>query len=294
MLDSIQKKIAQVPVMFATELDYQVRLLQHRTQLPQLSPQNQEIVKTLRRDGVYMTSLEELAIPSTQKMLDVAKNLVVTMSDTPTKQGRQYIAVTTAQLLEQPDLYLWGLEERFLNIVENYLAVPSAYCTVTMRRDMADGVQIGPRQWHMDIEDRRILKIIVYLNDVSLDGGPFEYIPKFLTPPARKLKRGGYHPNEAIETLVPPSKWKPCIGKAGTVIFTDTCSVFHHGRVPVSADRYTIFFTYISKQPKNPQYCKPRFSGEQLLTLTKNVSERQKSFVYIDDRDYGKRFAKNY
>jgi hypothetical protein len=32
--------------------------------------------------------------------------------------------------------------------------------------------------WHRDAEDRRLIKVFIYLNDVGSQNGPFCYIPK--------------------------------------------------------------------------------------------------------------------
>jgi len=197
-------------------------------------------------------------------------------------------------MINYPDLYMWGLEERLLNIAENYIGVPTAYCDVSLRKDLPDGIQSGPRQWHIDVEDRRILKAIIYLNDVNHDSGPFEYIPRPLTPPYRTLRHGGYLSDQEVEQAVPAHHWKPCTGSSGTVIFTDTCNIFHHGRVPVANERYAVFFSYISRSPKNPQYCVPRFSQDQLQVLASSASARQKDYIYQDFKNYGKKYAKNF
>jgi hypothetical protein len=41
-----------------------------------------------------------------------------------------------------------------------------------MKRESAEWVAAGVRQWHRDTEDRRILKISVYLSDVEDGCGP--------------------------------------------------------------------------------------------------------------------------
>ncbi|MBD1927467.1 hypothetical protein H6F74_14625 [Trichocoleus sp. FACHB-90] len=98
------------------------------------------------------------------------------MPELPTssyKKDRKYALASPNQIMNHPDIFLWELEERFLNIVENYIGVPVAYHGVSVRRDMLDGEQVGTRQWHIDIEDRRMVKVIVYFNDVNDEGGPY-------------------------------------------------------------------------------------------------------------------------
>ena len=95
-------------------------------------------------------------------------------------------------------------------------------------------VQKKSRLWHLDREDRRMLKIIIYLNDVSEEGGPFQYIPKSLTSTISSdrliVLYYGYIDDKTMEQVVPQSKWKSCLGSAGTVVIADTASNFHRGK----------------------------------------------------------------
>ncbi|MCA1993414.1 MAG: 2OG-Fe(II) oxygenase, partial [Coleofasciculus sp. S288] len=169
-----------------------------------------------------------------------------------------------------------------LNSIENYLGLPPAYHGSHFRRDLANEVQLKSRKWHIDREDRQVVKIIVYLNDVSEDGGPFQYIPKSLTAIAvRSLAyKYGYVHDKPVEMVIPPSEWKSCTGTAGTVIFADTGSIFHRGKKPVESDRFAIFFDYTSRQPKHPYYCNSPLLREDLLILAKTLSERQRKCLF--------------
>jgi len=65
---------------------------------------------------------------------------------------------------------------------------------------------MGARQWHLDVEDR-MLKIIIYLNDVNLHGGPFEYIPKYSSSLLSQSLNysSGLLSDEVMKTVVPIS-----------------------------------------------------------------------------------------
>jgi hypothetical protein len=137
-----------------------------------------------------------------------------------------------------------------LNIAENYIGLPVAYLGVNLRKDIPNQKQVGTRLWHTDGEDRRMLKAIIYLNDVDENGGPFEYIPQNLTPSYRSFKHLYCKIlDEDMKKVVPACHWKQCTGAAGTVILVDTARLFHHGRVP-EKERAALFFCYTSRKPK--------------------------------------------
>jgi hypothetical protein len=145
---------------------------------------------------------------------------------------------------------------------------------------LADGINEETRLWHRDDEDFRITKIIVYLNDVDAEGGPFEYIPKYHTPDIRLLRfTAGRVLDEHMRQVVPESKWKSCQGPAGTVLFADPCNFFHRGKIPTKQDRFTLFYGYNSRNPFKPEYCQPLFSKQAFLRRVPSLTDYQKSCI---------------
>jgi hypothetical protein len=165
----ILREIFQTPVVqIPSELAYKAALEKHVTKLPVLSPADLTFVDTFKREGIFITSLEALGIPSTPLILNAAKKLLPRIPKTLDRIKNEYVVhATSTQIMEYPELFLWGSEERLLSIVENYLGLPVAYHGLYFRRDLANEIQVKSRLWHLDMEDRRSVKIIVYLNDVG-------------------------------------------------------------------------------------------------------------------------------
>lgn len=282
--NKIIRKLTQIPFVQAkSELVYQTALNKHLVNLPVISTSDRTLVETIKRDGVVITSLSALGIPSNPHFFQVAKKLMSEIPKSISGQKNEFVVhATSQQMMEHPEIFLWGLEQRLLNIVENYLGLPVAYQGVFFRRDIANEVAIKSRLWHIDMEDRKVLKIIVYLNDVNDDGGPFQYIPQSLTSTvARSLKyRSGYIRDETMQQALSPSNWKSCTGLAGTVIIAATSNIFHRGKIPVADDRFAVFFDYTSRQPKQPLYSTLSLNQENLLSLVNNLSSSQKNCVF--------------
>ncbi|MBV9523298.1 MAG: 2OG-Fe(II) oxygenase, partial [Alphaproteobacteria bacterium] len=136
------------------------------------------------------------------------------------------------------------------------------------------------RLLHRDSEDNRILKIIVYLNDVDARGGPFEFIPRPLSPPPWRIPHHGSRiADDAMAGVVPPPMWSCCTGERGTAIFADTCRVYHRGRIAEREDRLTLFFCYNSANPLSPQWCRPLFDRDRFLAATPNLSAVQRAAI---------------
>lgn len=228
---------------------YQKRLDEYASQLPRISSEDKIVVDNMLEQGIFVTDLSSLAIPKTTEAVQKAEDL---LSDPACCEGDENKNWIPAKILnEQPDLLLWALDERLLDIVENYIGLPIYYLGVEVRHEFADGKATGVRQWHIDTEDRRMLKIIIYLNDVDEQGGPFEYISKELTQEAvEKLRyNSGLVSDERMSEIVPQTEWTACVGPSNTAILVDPCNIFHRAKPPAKENRRSITFHYISQYP---------------------------------------------
>lgn len=282
MLFKIRNQLTQV----ASELVYQVDRLQYIAKLPSLSGSDREIINKLEREGVLVTSLDALSIPYTSQTIESAQKIVTRLknpdSDPGIIQDKNYSITRigyTQLAAEYPEIFLWGLNERLLNIIANYIGVPIACIGVDVRKDIGNGIKdVGQRKWHRDSDDRRQIRIIVYLSDVTENTIAFEYIPKHLTPINRFKST---YSDEEMKQVVPLYNWQACHGKAGTAVMVATSDVYHHAKVPptAGADRFTLVYTYTSRKPRRLQLCQDHFSQEGLQKLESKLSPSQRDYA---------------
>lgn len=264
-----------------SELGYQATLEKHRSNLPALCAADLALLSTLQEEGAVITSLESLSIPSTGQMLQATERLIPKIPNSISGDKNEYVVhATNQQIMEHPEIFMWGLQKRLLNIIENYIGLPVAYHGVYFRRDIANEVEHTSRLWHLDTEDRKVLKVIIYLNDIMDDIGPFQYIPQSLTPTiASSLNyNNGYIKDSTMQEYVSPSDYKSCTGSAGTVVIAGTAIIFHRGKIPLSGDRFALFFDYSSRQPFTGYSSLPE---KDLQILANNYfSQEQKDYVF--------------
>jgi hypothetical protein len=271
MLSKIQGKFARALKKIGAEIDYQISLLKHFKELPQLDTFEQRVIQTLRREGAFVTSLEELELSSTSELLTAAKSHLQRMDLYVASQrsDRQLIGTEADPAYPQiftvtdlPEFSAWGKEERLLKIVESYIGLPVTFQGVHLRKDFANEKPVTTEFWHQDMEDRRIIKIFVYLSDVSEVNGPFEYIPKtkasfwsslWIRRTIAKTKSLGID-DATLARFLPKSALRACPGPAGTAVLADTSAIFHHGKTRVE-ERSALFFVYTSAKPLRPQCC---------------------------------------
>ncbi|MEB3123213.1 MAG: hypothetical protein VKL41_18565 [Snowella sp.] len=239
----------------------------HQSQLPLLEWQDQQIVNALESEGIYMTSVESLNLPNSVEFMKVAQKMTELLQENtkhlfqrfPSEQFHEVYA-TEKQVIDHIDIIAWSLNQRLINIVEAYLKLPVAYDGPACFLSVNNGEEYGARAWHRDREDRRMIKVCVYLNDVDEEGGPVQCLkPRFNDYVCAAIK----HRYRSVYQAEMDSLYLPefgdalvsCVGKIGTVILLDTARFYHRGKAPMDSDRKAIFFSYFSRSPWHPFFC---------------------------------------
>jgi len=256
-------RIISIPaIQRRLEKDYHDTLSAHASALPGLTGLDARICEGLRQDGIFVTSLEALSIAGSGEMFETARQMAADYAPEAHRRagaGEKYLMFPSARVMMQPLLFTWGLADRLLNIAEAYLGLPPAYDGMALVYSVADGKEEATRRWHRDREDRKMMRICIYLNDVDADGGPFE---------VDRRGRQALQPDD-------PDAVRSCPGPAGTVIFADTARCLHRGK-PAMHDRMAVFYSYFSRRPRNSFYCeRSGLSRVQISALTREFPARQ-------------------
>ncbi len=259
----------------------------YKSQLPTLAQNDFQIVETLEREGICITSLAALNLSNTSEFWKSAQNIVqdLRLHATSLQDPPHEIHGTKDQLMEESDLFAWGLNQRLLEIVETYLGLPVAYDGVSCFLSIPNGKEIGARAWHRDREDRRMVKICVYLNDVDDEGGPFQCLKPELNDLVCRSIQYRYKSIFQSEMAqfsgsVTGDAVTNGTGPAGTVIFVDTARFYHRGKPPTRSPRTAVFFSYFSRRPWHPFFCqRTPLSKTETQRLTQGLSDAQKACV---------------
>jgi hypothetical protein len=276
--NKLKREIFRLPaVRVYRAYEYHEALEAHALELPALDPMDLPLVEALRRAGAFTAPTESLGLPGTDAMLAACDKLTHELREQPLNGGNAP-RLPIGRLMDFPEIYMWGLGERLLSVVENYIGLPIRYHGADLRREVADGALNDVRQWHIDAEDRRMFKIIVYLNDVVSGGGPFEYLPRALSgETARRLRYGsGFVSDDTMRTAVPQSRWIECLGKSHTATVADTCKVFHRAQPPRKTDRYSITFSWTSTTAVKSYPTMP-LSEKAVAYIQAHTGERQRA-----------------
>ncbi|MBP2415664.1 hypothetical protein ACFFOM_01200 [Microlunatus capsulatus] len=243
--------IARVPpVTRLVEGLHQSRLRDHREHLPSISPATSALLEQVEGTGVAVSSQDELGIPGTDQLKGVLGHLKASLAARD-PQGASALRPAHSELLADAALWRWGLDQRLLDVVENYIGLPVTYYGAAVYREVADGTTQWTRQWHRDIEDHKVFKILVWLNDVGPRGGALQYIPRPVSDPAVQRLRyvAGFVTDEQMAEVVPPSAWVKATGPAWTAVLADPARILHRASPAEDQDRYSVTFTWTSRHP---------------------------------------------
>jgi len=252
-----------------------VRLERYRSQLPTLPATDKALIEELDQQGLVRVSLDDLGVPDTEAIKKSAL-VWVDLLAARTPDGESGMSLTHAEIVDDLTIWRWGLSDRLLDLAEWHIGLPVTYHGAFANRQLADGLTVGTRQWHRDIEDRRMLKILVWLNDVDVDGGPFTYVP---APESDRIARelryaGGYVDDETMTRLSGPQGVRQATGPQWTAVVVDTARVFHRGQPPTGRQRYAMTFTWTSRHPLKSMQNEP-FTAEEGDRIRAGLTRRQ-------------------
>lgn len=253
---------------------YETKRTLHTAGLPEPSHEHSRILAELSETGVAVRTVR---LPPA--VCDSARRFTELLRANRTHAP---CAKTTSQELAlDPTLFKWGLTEDLLDLAESHIGLPPRYLGVEVKREMlnpaAGHTHHAVRRWHLDHEDRRIFKLIVYLSDVDTTSGPFEYLD---LPTSTTVREGlgrtirSARIDERVHADVPLSRQRLVTGPAMTGIYVDTGRVVHRVVAPTESERYSVTFAYCSRKPFLT-YSQLMLPARALSALCEGLSARQ-------------------
>jgi len=118
--------------------------------------------------------------------------------------------------------------------------------------DNPNGPLRASQLFHLDFHDSPMAYVIVALRDVSMENGPFCFLPESISQKASKALNygsiGRHHQvqDEEIYSVVSESELIKFCYSAGTVLFLDNSKCFHYGSRKAVKPRYLMMYAYLS------------------------------------------------
>jgi len=146
------------------------------------------------------------------------------------------------------------LSSRMLDLANAYLRMWAklSYVDLWYTVPQEEGSERSASQlWHLDFDDKHLLKAFLYLNDVDAAAGPFEYVPgsqargRYDSIWHWSPMRSGRIPDEEVRRNVPADGVKTFTAPRGTLILCNT-SGLHRGGFSTAKQRVLATATYCS------------------------------------------------
>lgn len=224
---------------------------------------SQKIIENLRADGIAFSHVDELFPESdySHTFLNwIQKHKHQLVEKEKKNFLYSYFGSKSNEVLVESDnpFFEFYLSDKILYICSEYLGYLPQLNLLAVEKTIPTEDLNSPQhsqKWHRDPEEKRTIKVFIYVNDVDETKGPFTYIkgsqPSGNSPYARifpqALPHGSYPDAARIVTLVDPEDYVAAIGKAGTVIFCDTAGI-HRGGLAKSGERIMSTAFYPSKK----------------------------------------------
>jgi hypothetical protein len=225
------------------------------------------VIKNLKQQGYAQVSFSKLFQTSGSgelfarmqreafRMRDDARNSSAMRATN--QQVTQYVThpgrtvLTEGPFLENHPFFQFAISPEILSVVSKYFGMHPQLNMIQLNWSYNFfEKEHGAYLWHKDDDDFTQLKVIVYLDEVTNQSGPFCFIAKTHPFGIHNLKvpdsLGHYKTDAEMERVFSDKgEWIEAVGPEGAVIFADT-SGFHRGLKPVTGERLALFLAFTS------------------------------------------------
>ena len=211
----------------------------------QILAMGEELEQKIARQLPHMTVRNHRAENlSNLETLDIQH---ITLPSTATAEDAKHY--TTGVSLPEPLVQMPSIidllgHEQLLDLAVGYYESPPLLTFAKARWAFVN--DMGPadtQHWHADPGSFRVLKALIYLNDVDEGGGPFEYIVGSHSNKFAGWDENSRHDEKELRQFYAADKFKTCVARAGDVLFAEV-SGFHRGQPPVHAERRILIVNF--------------------------------------------------
>ncbi len=143
-----------------------------------------------------------------------------------------------------PDLVDIVLHKKFLDSAVNYFKPYPILSYVKITKSFANDLSTYDTQyWYFDFGAKNIFKVLEYLNDVNIKGGPFSYVLKSHSKRFRGWNLKSRFADQEVIKQFGEGNMYYCEGAVGDVIFAETTGL-HKALKPQDYDRSVIIFNF--------------------------------------------------
>lgn len=260
-------KVAKVYTTLRYGKYNEYRLRQYRDNFPELIMENGAPVAPVNviKDGWVIDTSGRL--PYLEELIRESNEIINERSGVRREHyGRPFFQelITEDHFTRFPSILNFATSSDVLTTVCNYLCTipvlsyskPNGVRLIESWKKLDDTPDAPFRQsqlFHQDYHDKPMAYAIVVLRDVTMENGPFCFLPRSMSEkanigiPEYHTRKGGHRvSDEKMYSLVPENELIKLCYPAGTVLFLDSNACFHYGSRNAINPRYLMMYAYLS------------------------------------------------
>ena len=175
-------------------------------------------------------------------------------------------------LLNIEEIYAIVTDQNILSFARRYLNQEKIHIGfIKLRRFFCNDLpEFDTNYFHVDDNCDKILKCIIYLNDITdIEDGPFVYVKnshKNLMPFKEEYVSKYTRTDEQIKNYYGEDLIVPILAESGSVLFADTLG-YHKGLKSKNKDRYVLYVNYVVEEEYGGKGLKQKISSNLLQNI---------------------------
>ncbi len=242
---------------FISYISYNLKLLRFFWSKPDIKKDSIQ-VSNLRKDGIMVIDdfknhckyLDELNKFTDNLDIDyLVKQFDSYRIDGKRGRVKKEFRTNITKLFDEELLINYSKNKYINNIIFQYFGFYPTLRSISVWIDVPNEntkEEVATQVFHRDFDDIKLIKTFLYLNDVSKENGPFEYIIGSHLKPWKN--ENSIIDNETFLKKFKEENLKSVIGKKNTLVIADT-NGFHHGKKLTKNYRIMLTASYTSKKP---------------------------------------------
>lgn len=190
-----------------------------------------------------------------------------------------------------PEILEFALSPGMLKVVGDYLGTMPVlkYINAIVSPPVPNNQPEGSQLFHMDVEDSRVARVLLYIDDVDKQTGPFSFLPASISKEVKTKTGYGNRgvpyrlPDEEAYKYTSKDNLVVTSGKKGDVFICDTSNCFHYGSRGQTKPRRLFMFSFTSDVLENYHFDTKTREREAYRAISKRVDHRLQKLVLNDE-----------
>ena len=182
-----------------------------------------------------------------KELLEIRKTILTYVNENKNiKRRDDNMAFINQPILNIPNLYKIVFDDKIINIVASYFNCMPAITSMAVRKSfVTESSPVNNQYFHRDYNSLvKLLKVIIYLDDVDIDTGPFTYIHESNSKMFNNWWNHHYMHDDMLKQIYGQKNIKHLTANFGDLLLADTRG-FHKGLKPKNKERIAMHMCFM-------------------------------------------------